>query len=653
MILTVDLETHYARDYTLARMTTAEYNLDPRFQPLMLSLKVDDQPTEVLVGRDQIKARLDQIDPATTALLSHHINFDGSILCWHFGFQPALYLCTLSMARAITHWIIGKSSLAALSDHLKLPPKGDEVVRALGKRLEDFTQPELAAYAAYCVRDNENCRAAFDQLRPYFSNTELQIIDLIARMFIHPQVKLNAGALAVHLAEVQTRKAEAFDRLGYVDREIFSSQPRFAAYLESLGVEVPLKRSTTTGQMIPALAKGDRAFRELCEDPSLPIDAQVALAVRQEAKSTIEETRTQRMLTQAHLRWPGGLGEAWLPVPLRYYGARTGRLSGDDKLNLQNLTRGSAVRASIEAPSDAYRLVHRDASQIEARMVAWLAQCLPLLDAFRDHADVYCGFASHLYGISVTPADKLRRFVGKTAILGLGYGCGADKFRHMLFIGNGGISMKVEVAEAQQIVDHYRSLYPEIPALWRVGGQVINHVIELSGNERLMIEPPTKSHIPVRYGVEKVWLPNDMYLSYPGLHWEKNEEGGSQALYNGTHGGEIKLYGAKFIENLSQALARIVITDIAVRVYAETGYHPYLSTHDSLDYCVPVGEVEAWDKMLEDEFAVVPAWARERSIKHPARGINPEYEEVIRGLPLASEGGWGSNLLAAERGENH
>lgn len=632
MILTCDAETFYARDYTLTRMTTAEYNLDPRFQPLMLSLKVDDGPTEVLVGDKAVRSRLARIDPDKTALLSHHINFDGSILYWHYGFAPRLYLCTLSMARAITHWVIGKSSLAALSTHLGLPPKGDEVVRALGKRLESFTETELAAYAAYCVRDNENCRAAFDRLRPYFANTELQLIDLIARMFIMPQVKLDAGALSVHLAEVQARKAEAFDRLSTVDRDIFSSQPRFAAYLTSLGVEVPLKPSPTGGGMIPALAKGDRAFREMCEDPSLPMDVQVALAVRLEAKSTIEETRTQRMLTQARLRWPDGTS-GHLPVPLRYFAARTGRLGGDDKLNLQNLPRGSAIRAAIEVPSPDYRIIHRDSSQIEARVVAWLAQCEQLLTAFREGRDVYCEFAGNLYKQPVTKADTLRRFVGKTAILGLGYGCGAEKFRHMLFIGNGGVSMKVETSEAQGIVNHYRGLYPSIPQLWRAGGAVINKVIEVSGREVLgMVHERPMRRASIKYGHDKVWLPNGMALHYPELHWEQNEEGGSQALYKNTYGGWAKLYGAKFIENLSQALARIIVTDIAVRIYAETGYHPFLSTHDSLDYCVPVDEVEAWHDKLEYEFSVVPSWAE--------------------GLPLASEGGWGRNLLEAERGVN-
>lgn len=630
MLLTVDLESYYSREYSLTRMTTAEYNLSPLFQPIMMALKVDSAPTEMLVGRDAIQARLNEIDPDQTALLSHNINFDGSILAWHFGFRPAMYLCTLSMARAITHWVLGKSSLAAISTFLGLPPKGDEVVRAIGKRLEAFTPAELASYSAYCQRDCDNARMAFDALLPYFTNAELAVIDLVARMFVLPQVQLDAGALAVHLADVQARKAEVLDRVSVLDPSIFSSQQRFAALLEEHGVEVPLKRSTATGEMIPALSKNDREFRELYEDPELPLAVQALLAARLSTKSTLEETRCQRLLTLSQLRWPdGAVGR--LPVPLRYSAARTHRLGGDDKINLQNLTRGSPIRAGICAPPG-QRIVHRDLSQIEARTVAWAAGCTPLLDAFRENRDVYCEFASSVYGLEVTPADKLRRFVGKTAILGLGYGCGADKFRHMLFIGNGGVSHKIDVTEAGEIVNHYREAYPQIPRLWRAGGGVLNQVIEVAPDDppreiSSQYFPRLRKHVPVRVGVDSVWLPSNMCLSYPGLHWENDE-----MFYKNAYGGEVKIYGAKFVENLSQALARIVVTDIALRVYDETGYHPFLTTHDSLDYCVPQDAVEHWNEYLAYQFSIVPIWAP--------------------GLPLASEGGWGLNLLSAERAEN-
>jgi hypothetical protein len=64
------------------------------------------------------------------------------------------------------------------------------------------------------------------------------------------------------------------------------------------------------------------------------------------------------------------------------------------------------------------------------------------------------------------------------------------------------------------------------------------------------------------------------------------------------------------------------------RVHRQTGYHPALFTHDSLDYVVPEAEADAWDTYLEGEFAVVPSWAE--------------------GLPLASEGGHGYTLREAE-----
>jgi DNA polymerase len=634
MIVAGDFETHYTVEYSLKKMTTAEYILDHRFQFIMLSLKIDNGPSEILIGEAAIRSRLAQLDWSQVAWLSHHVNFDAAILYWRLGFTPSLFLCSLSMARAITHWMIGKSSLAAVSKYLNLPPKGDEVVRAQGKRLEDFSSSELNAYADYCIRDNENARAIFDILIPYFSAAELRLIDLIARMFIEPQVKLNANVLAEHLADVRVRKQAVFDQVSTIDPSIFSSAQRFAALLEEHGVEVPMKRSPATGEWIPALAKNDREWKELREDAELPIEVQALLAARERAKSTIEETRTARLLKLSQTPWQDG-STGWMPAPLKYYAARTGRLGGDDKFNMQNLVRGSRTREGIEAPTPQHRIIHRDSSQIEARMTAWLAGCMVLLQAFAEGRDVYSEFASSIYNTLVTKADTLRRFVGKTSILGLGYGCGPPRFRHMLYVGNGGISIRIELEEAERIVWHYRGMYPQIPSLWKAGDYIINEVITTAGrrtsNRHFRVEPG--AHVPARIGADVVWLPNNMALSYPGLHWETDPDTLEQEVSdNNAYGGEVKLYGAKFIENLSQALSRIIITDIAVRVHHDTGYHPFLTTHDSLDYCVPVSEIEWWDQRLEYEFSVVPSWAT--------------------GLPLASEGGWGRNLLAAERKVN-
>jgi DNA polymerase family A len=628
MLLTCDFETAWSADYSLTKLSETDYIKDPRFEPIMCSLKVGNGETRVAVG-DRIAPCLAAIDWKSTTLLSHNVRFDGAILAWHYGHVPAFYLDTLSMSRATTHWTIGRSSLARVAEYLGLPAKGDEVLKAKGKWLADFTDDELETYKRYCARDTDLCHAIFTKMRPLFRTSELSLIDMIARMFITPQVKLNETVLQQNLERVLAAKAEALAKVASVSRETFSSQPKFAALLEEHGVEVPLKVSPTTGQEIPALAKGDWAFKELCADDTLPPFVQALLAARVSEKSTLEETRSRNMLALARKKWRHGTG--WAPVPLKYSGARTHRLSGDGGSNWQNLTRGSLLKTAIEAP-DGWRIVHRDSSQIEARMTAWMAKCDTLTDAFAEGRDVYSEFASLVYEREITKADTLERFVGKTAILGLGYGCGRDKFRKMLFIGNGGISLKVDNEAADVIVGNYRALYHEIPALWSYVNFLLKQIVKLT--RRVTYSRPPYgvdySHIPVEIEYDSFLLPNGLKICYPELRQQDTDL--SLMYTDPNYTAPRYIYGAKGVENISQALARIIVTDIAVRMRVRTGYTPFLSTHDSLDYCVPATDAEAIDTELERQFAMVPEWGE--------------------GLPLASEGGWGKNLTLAERRDN-
>ena len=116
-----------------------------------------------------------------------------------------------------------------------------------------------------------------------------------------------------------------------------------------------------------------------------------------------------------------------MPVPFKYSGAHTHRFSGDWSINLQNLPRDSELRKALRAPKGKV-VVAVDTSQIEARINAMLSGQKDLVDAFREGRDVYCEFATVIYGRQITKADKVERFVGKTAVLSLGYGSGAAAF---------------------------------------------------------------------------------------------------------------------------------------------------------------------------------------------------------------------------------
>ncbi len=655
-IVTLDFETYYDSSYSLRRMSEVDYILDPRFETILCAVKVDDQPTETYVGHHEVARRLNEIDWARTAMLAHNMRFDGAIASWHYGITPKLYLDTVGMARATTHAVAGGSSLDKVSRYLGLPPKGDEVMRMMGinlAALQAMGPDRMNAYREYCKHDADLCYLIFTKLRPIFPASELVLIDLLLRMFIEPQVLLDSDELAQHLATTKAQRAAIMSQVSHIDPATFSSNPKFAALLEQHGVEVPRKISPTTGEETWALAKNDRAFKELCDDDTQPLEVQALLAARINAKSTLEETRTTTLLNLSLREWNSPAGSAaesgacrtrgWAPVPLKYYGAHTGRVSGDGGFNWTNFKRGSPLRQAAKAPAG-YRIVHRDASQIEARMVAWLARCMKLLTAFAQGRDIYSEFASKVYGRPVTKADKGDRFVGKTSILGLGYGMGWEKFRHTLFIGNGGMSAKVEPEEAKRIVYLYRDEYAEIPALWATAEVILESMMEIAEpiavggrrTRRHLQVGRTQATIPaITWGQEAIWLPNGMCIAYPGLRRQDTHGTNMRAIetvYDDPYGGTRKMFGGKTIENISQALSRIIVTDVAVRVKAQTGYHMWMHTYDSLDYCVPEEDAPAIDALLDREFAVRPTWAPD--------------------LPLASEGGWGRTLLEAEKGMN-
>lgn len=626
MIVTLDFETFYNKDYSLRKMSEVEYILSPLYETIMCAIKLGDRPAQVHVGDAAVCVALNRIDWDQCAMLAHNVRFDGAIAAWRYGIIPRLYLDTLSMARAITHPWVGSSSLESVARYMGFPPKGTEVAAAMGKTRADFTPAELASYAEYCAHDCDLSRMIFDKFRgEKFPTGELALIDLNLRMFIDPQVTLNALKLAEYLNLVRAETASYFGQYDTIDKSVFASNQQFAALLEQQGVKVPMKLSPTTGKPMPALAKGDWAFKELCADLTQPLGVQALLATRLRVKSTIEETRAAALLALSQRDW-GGKGAGWAPIPYKYYGAHTGRFSGDGGVNFANLTRGSPIRGAIEAPPG-HRIVHRDASQIEARMVAWLAGCRPLVKAFEEGRDIYSEFASLFYGRTVTKADKAERFCGKTAILSLGYGAGHVRFRHALFIGNGGISVRLTEAEALRLVRLYRDTFEAIPELWHRADQMLRAM--MPGQNYQDFEP-----IPViQYDPGVVWLPNGMSIQYPNLHWQMDATSGqSEIVYKAPRAGSKKIYGAKMTENITQALARIVVTNTMIRVYHTTGFRPFMSTYDSLDYLCPEDGAEAFDALLDREFAVVPEWTP--------------------GLPLASEGGFGRTLLEAEQGVN-
>lgn len=599
-IVTIDFETYYGKDYSLTKQTTEEYIRDPRFEVIGLGVKLGDYPTTWYSG-DRPDKFLSSLDFSNKAVLAHNCMFDAAVLSWHFGIKPARWLDTLSMARPV---VGARTSLglARLAEFFGLGAKGDEVYNAKEKRRADFTPEELERYAEYCVNDVDLTYQLYQRLVDGFPEDELRLIDMTIRMFAEPVFTLDVKILREHLGRLQTKKANALATLDLDDdvediRGTLMSNPKFAELLRSYGVEPPKKISATTGRSTYAFSKTDSGFLELLNHEDERVKQ--AATARLETKSTLEETRTERFI--------GVAGRGPLPVALNYYGAHTGRFSGGDKQNLQNLPRTSPMRAAMRAP-DGYKLVICDLSQIEARMVAWLAGQDDLIMSFELGDDVYSQFATKVYRREITKADKTERFVGKVSILSLQYGVGWRKFQHMLSLGG----VDVDEQEAKEIVALYRNTYTNITELWDRCGEAISSIYTgQSGHINNTV---------VTYDGDGLRLPSGFLIQYPALQMDSDDEGRSDGFSyisdarsymkeqeQPGSGTRVRLYGAKVTENLSQALARIVMTEHMLKIADK--YRIILQVHDEVVVLVPAEEAKKAATYIENVMSTPPTWA--------------------------------------------
>jgi DNA polymerase len=401
-------------------------------------------------------------------------------------------------------------------------------------------------------------------------------------------LRLDTVLLDSYLEEVQKKKEYA---LSIYNKDELMSNPKFADLLRQLGVEPPMKVSPATGRQTYAFSKTDEEFKALLEHESPAV--QLLVAARLGTKSTLEETRTERFI--------GIATRGALPVPLRYYAAHTGRWGGDDKLNLQNLPRKSILKSCIIAP-DGYLMIDSDSSQIEARTLAWLAGQDDLVAAFDRGDDVYKIMASAIYNKAESDITKDERFVGKTTILGCGYGMGAKKFQAQL--KNFGVEFELDAAE--HVIDTYRKTYPKITELWKSAASSLKAILQnqqttLGRNEALKIE-----------GDSGILLPNGLYLRYPNLRILDNEEGRAELVYDTKKGRAVmqtRIYGGKVIENVCQALARIVIGEQMLMVAKK--YKVVMTVHDAIACIVPTEEVETAKEYVELCMRMRPSWGTE------------------------------------------
>ena len=680
-LVSLDFETYYDTEYTLKKLSTSEYVRDPRFKVHMVGIKIGRGKTKV-VPAARVAGELRKINWKTHSLLCHNTQFDGLILSHHFGIVPLKYYCSLSMARGLHSNEIG-AGLDEVAKFYGGEGKVDGVLESVQGVL-NLSKQQYTDMAVYCGQDVDEMHRIFREMHAKMPADEMDLIHITMRMFCDPVLKVDIPRVqkeyerevarrqelmlsVVDLDEIDADEAKkllktkAERQLTGIDRDmlmvkrIVGSNERFIELLLETGmsesdiprkispawIKTPVDEREDDKKWAYAFAKDDLDFINLPErvwelfpelDPESTEDVAVAaekserlrqlVEVRVAVKSTTNITRAARFLE-------AGKDGMCLPVGYAYCRAHTLRWGGNNKMNMQNLTRGGELRLSILAAAG-HILCVVDSGQIEARVNGWLWGQDDLLDAFRnadtwdkalgvargEKRDAYCRFADDIYGREITTDDKLERFVGKVCVLGLGYQMGPAKLQMTLAKGAlGGPPVFFSLDQCKHIINTYRRRNYKITQGWEVCKEIIED----------MAAGRSGSHKVIHWGGDDegngyIVLPNGMTLKYPDLRKAKGDKGWDEWTYQSGLMRK-KIYGGLLCENLVQALARIIVG--TQMLWIDKKYRAVMTTHD---------EVVAHAKKAQAE----------KCYQHMMKCMSTPLPWCMD-IPLNCEGGWDVN----------
>jgi hypothetical protein len=614
-IVILDFETFFSSEYNLSNMTTEAYCRDSRFEAHGCAIRLRQGATAdgsaqltpleqscasqaVWFEQRQLPYVFTQIDWKNAFVIAHHMQFDGLILSHTYNVHPKMLGCTLSMARLLigNHLSV---SLESVRKHFGMPGKSTPYNLFRGKHWQELSPAVQQEIAVGACDEVESIWKIFQLLMRDFPLEELEVVDTTLKMFTEPVLRADVNLLAQVWEDENKRKVQALADLS-IDPSELQSAAKFQALLEAEGVEIVYKDGKNG--LIPAFAKTDEFMRELQEDDDPRVRALVE--ARLGAKSTLLQTRAE---TLGYMSQRGPLC-----VYLRYAGAHTTRWSGGDSTNFQNFKRGSKLRSAMQAP-DGYILVKPDESQVECRLLNFLAGQHDVVENFRNGRDPYIGIASQFYGRSITKNTPDERGTGKQAELSCGYGCGPPRFKTTASLGIYGPPVKLSIEDAERFVKLYRQTHQSVVAYWRDAEIVIRRI---HNNEEFDWGP---MHIRLR----RIYLPNGAPIVLDTLDWHPPAAGEiEKAIASGkddwsaaqpywrikTRKGWEKLYGAKLVELTTQGLARVIISQAMIRV-VRRGYRVVNSEHDSMWILIPRdGREHAHLQIIMEEMRVSPAW---------------------------------------------
>jgi len=530
--LMIDFESFFNDEVGFKSLSTIEYVTHDEWETLGFGWQLfDTAPGEFGVNvacAPQVEDKLrefqltfgDSLEEVT--VVAKNARFDMLVLLHHYGINPKYILDVEDLTR---HYDARMDhGLKHVAKLFGAKPKGDTNIFFDCHWDDIASDPDLLnGFIEYTAGDIEAQVDITKKALPYLSNphTELRAARHTLNLFLYPQFVYNFE-LADELIKGMTKEIDNAiqdvsnftfrngDMSGFTKKELkeltvkekvcalLSGNLSFVKLLQLAlpeGEEVPTKPAKRPGKKMeallgegrgPALAKDDDGCKWLLGHSDDLVSG--LMIARQAVKSwPLHISRVTRMRNQAAAS--GGL----FRIPMKYYGCHTGRWSGDEKVNTNNLGgkgRGKAINKLIGmvrhtlTAGPGHKLCIVDSGQIEARKLAWLAGQTDLIEAFADDADPYSLFAADLFQTKVWKwgHDDVEEYAGqkekvgiyrgfgKDAILGCGYGMGANKFYDNC-IKNDVLrplfdSGEYDLSFIKKLIRTYRTKYSKIPEYW-------------------------------------------------------------------------------------------------------------------------------------------------------------------------------------------
>ena len=599
-ILHIDIETYSPVD--LKRFGVYAYSEHPDFLILMAAWSLNGAPVQLAIGDRDIWNIPGLWDSAVTKV-AHNAQFERVCLSRFAGLPVDEFLPP-------EEWV----DTQAIAAELGYPQKLEHLAKALGGEQKDTAGTLLINI--FCKPNRKKARTLpeekpdkWEQFCDYCVQDVATLIDVDRIMGGWPTDKeRRAWEVDQHINDRGIKLDTAMARLAS-ESAAANEKEQIAEFIRISGVENPGSLPQvhswlqSRGSSLPNLKR--ETVEQALASTSIPPDVRQALELRQDLALVASKKFSSALQTVS----PDGR----LRGSFKFFGAHTGRWSGRGT-QLHNLTRAhmksddhvEAAVLDLEAgfgadPQTLKALVRAmfigpfvvsDYSAIEARVLAWLAHEKWALDAFNAGRDIYTETAQRMS----SPSNQMDRAQGKVAVLALGYNGGVESLRAMGFTGTDN--------DGWELVRQWRKANPSIVRMWAQLEEAFCRGTGSAG--RIQVEKDGKSRM--------LRLPSGRCIHYHNVSAKPAPKGRRLITMDDPRYGRGQTYGGRLTENVTQAVARDILSEALVRLH-DFGHHVVGHVHDEVLVDQQPGSTP---ETVSEVMCIPPRWAK--------------------GLPIGSEG---------------